>query len=391
LKLKDPEIRFRKNGTPAWRQKWINPDTGKELSTTFDDVDVCDKFRAELVLHGRPTETFSNNQAAITLDEYAPIVIAASKGSPKYKKDNLRDYRAHVSPHLGKMRVADIGWGAISDWQNKLIANGLSYKSIDTYRQSILSPVFMRAQRRGPNNEEPIRKDGSPLRDAPLPTNPNPYRADIVTTEEASLFFQAAHSVSESVTYMLLFMFSTGFRWGEVTALRVGAINFINGTVTMLRVSALDENNQRYEKTRGKSKESTDRIVPLPEFAVEVLRAVCEGRGYNDYVFVNAAGRPWPRSSFANIWTRILVAAHAAGFPPKENLTPHGMRHSYMTHLGQNQIGDRSMMKVAGWVTPNMAKRYTEHLDVTATGHVRAAANSLVNELANVIPIRKSA
>lgn len=386
------EVRERKNGTKAFRLKWFNSDLGDEDTATLDSITEAEMYRAKLLVYGgrRPevVEKEEPEVSQITLAQYAPSVISLAKGSARYKADNRKAFDKHIAPTLGGLAVAEIGWEDIVAWQEKLLANGVSAKSIKTYRSSILSPIFKRAMHSGGRNEPPIRTHPSPLLLAPIPEDDDQYEAEIVTGDEVGILFRLAYLINSGVANVLFFMLATGWRWGEVRCLQVNAINFERGAVIVRRVFARDENSQEYvRKNKAKSKKSTGRAVPVPEPIIEMLRRLCEGKGFNDFVFVNPSGVPWPHSTFHKNWVRILKAAKKDGFPDK-HVTPHGLRHSFLTHLRQSEIDVGSLQVLAGHSTPQMTEHYTKNLDLSTSRRVREATGALI---ANVIPIRKSA
>jgi integrase len=384
--LKSIVVRPRKDGTLGYRQAWLDPDTREWESRTFESMPAAEKFRAQLVVNDLRAPKEESAYAGITLSEFAPVVIGLSRGSARYKKDNLRDFETHIEPHLGKVPVADIGYGQLAAWQDKLLASGCKAKSITTYRSSILGPIFNRAMQKGPNNEPPLRTD-NPLKNTPHPREDDPYRAEILTKQHVHIFFAAAYAVNPAIAELLLFMLATGWRWSEAGALQVRAIEFEDMVVKMERVWAVDENNQRYIKEVGKTKLSTDREVPVPQVIVDILRRLSEGRKWGQFIFVNPSGVAWPRTTFQNNWERILDLAKQHGFPDIA-LVPHGLRHSYLTALGKKHIGQTALQTLAGHADPRMSAHYMRNLDPHTSEAVRSATDDLV---ANVIPIRRSA
>lgn len=386
--MRSIEVRQLKSGT-SYRVRWFNSAIGREDSASFSSLVEAQKFQAMLILSDG---YYVGVQAAeeevvkpVTLAEFGPLVISLSRGSARYKKDNLRDFNTHILPYLGQMAVADIGYGHLADWQNKVLASGKTAKSVNTYRSSILGPVFTRAMQRGPNNEPPLRTD-NPLISTPLPRDDKPYRAEIITAEHVNVFFRAAYEINQGIAEFLLFILATGWRWSEAGALQVRAVDFDDCTATMERAWSIDEHNQRYMSV-GKSKRSGNRQAPLPPVILEILKRLCEGKKWTAFVFVNPSGVPWPRTTFQNNWERILELAKTYGFPDI-HLTPHGLRHSYLTALGKKHIGQTALQMLAGWADGRMAAHYTRNLDPHTSDVVRSATNDLV---ANVIPLRRSA
>jgi len=111
------------------------------------------------------------------------------------------------------------------------------------------------------------------------------------------------------------------------------------------------------------------RVVPLGERAREALaawlaggrRAVARGHG-TTAVFLTRTGKPLDRSA---AWRRVKVAALAAGLPTA--LSPHGLRHSFATHMLEGGADLRVVQELLGHASIRTTEVYT-HLD---TEHVR--------------------
>lgn len=106
----------------------------------------------------------------------------------------------------------------------------------------------------------------------------------------------------------------TGMRWGEATGLRWDAVDLDRGMVRVVRV-AVEVNGhvsvRPYPKT-GRSR----RAIPLPPFAVELLREhrVRVPATPAGDVFTNVAGGPLRRSLFrSRVWRPALVRAGLLG------------------------------------------------------------------------------
>jgi integrase/recombinase XerD len=116
---------------------------------------------------------------------------------------------------------------------------------------------------------------------------------------------------------MLELMYATGLRVSELTGLELTQLDLERGVVRVL----------------GKGRK--ERLVPLGEEAGRWLRTWFEeGRPallrerVADQVFVTARGGGMTRQSF---WHRVKRHALAAGIG--QSISPHGLRHSFATHL----------------------------------------------------------
>jgi len=161
-------------------------------------------------------------------------------------------------------------------------------------------------------------------------------------------------SAAEETRHMLLrlrdaalmdFIYSTGLRVSEACALNVSDIDRGRYGTPLVLV--------RHGKG-GKSRE-----VPLLGKALEALDAYLPTRralkAEDDALFVNATGeRLTPRSvqRMVKKWT-VAGGVHA-------NATPHGLRHSYATHLLDDGADLRSIQELLGHASLSSTQIYTK-------------------------------
>ena len=111
------------------------------------------------------------------------------------------------------------------------------------------------------------------------------------------------------------------------------------------------------------------RVVPVGARAREALqrwldggrREVTRGRSVPE-VFLSRSGRPLDRT---NAWRRVKAIAQAAGLG--SGLTPHGLRHSFATHMLEGGADLRVVQELLGHASIRTTEIYT-HLDAD---HVR--------------------
>ena len=90
-------------------------------------------------------------------------------------------------------------------------------------------------------------------------------------------------------------------------------------------------------------------------------------------LFVDAGGRPLTRQAF---WTLVKRNAAVAGIDPKR-ISPHGLRHSFATHLLNRGADLRALQMLLGHASLSTTQIYTliarEHLkSLHAKHHPRA-------------------
>jgi integrase/recombinase XerD len=173
-------------------------------------------------------------------------------------------------------------------------------------------------------------------------------RADEAATEIAA----GGPGVRAAAAYrdraMVYLMYATGLRVSELVGLELQDL----------------EMAQEFVRVRGKG--GKERIAPYVPSAGERLaeylvshRAALTPRG--NAVFLNPSGRALSRQSF---WKTLKDLALTAGVPA--SLSPHGLRHSFATHLMASGIPLRSLQMLLGHADLSTTQIYThvspEHL-----------------------------
>ena len=145
---------------------------------------------------------------------------------------------------------------------------------------------------------------------------------------------------------MLEVLYATGLRVSELMGLRVNSINLEAG----------------YLVAMGKG--SKERLVPLGEYAVEILSRYISGArgdlmrgGASPFLFLNRSGRPLTRQGF---WKVLKKYARQAGI--EKRITPHTIRHSFATHMLERGADLRSVQELLGHAKLSTTQIYT-HVD----------------------------
>lgn len=139
---------------------------------------------------------------------------------------------------------------------------------------------------------------------------------------------------------ILELMYASGLRVSEVADLRINDVDIDSGIVT----------------TTGKG--SKTRRVPVGASAVEWLKSYLVLRRKKENIeienmFVNSNGAPINRQS---IYISITEYAAKCGF---EGVSPHTLRHSFATHLVQNNADIRSVQQMLGHADISTTQIYT--------------------------------
>ena len=165
---------------------------------------------------------------------------------------------------------------------------------------------------------------------------------------------------------MLELMYACGLRVSELVGLPATALNLRQGVLRVM------------------GKGSKERLVPLGEesrhwlqrWLVEARSALLKPlRDPSKAValFVDAKGQPLSRQAF---WALVKRCAAVAGIDP-ERISPHGLRHSFATHLLNHGADLRALQMLLGHSSLSTTQIYTlvarEHLkSLHAKHHPRA-------------------
>lgn len=137
--------------------------------------------------------------------------------------------------------------------------------------------------------------------------------------------------------------YSSGLRVSELVNLPFEQINLSAGLVQVV------------------GKGNKERIVPLGEYAIDwIQRYLQEARPnlvknkWVESLFVSRIGRTMTRQT---LWHRIKVLANKAGI--KQNLSPHGLRHAFATHLVNHGADLRTVQLLLGHSDLSTTQIYT--------------------------------
>ncbi len=136
---------------------------------------------------------------------------------------------------------------------------------------------------------------------------------------------------------MLLMVYSSGLRAGEL----------IN-----LRVSDIDGQQMRVFVRGGKGKK--DRVTILSQKALDVLRQYFKKYKPKEYLFEGQNGGQYSTSSLRKVF---LTALSEAGI--KKQVTLHSLRHSFATHLLESGVDLRYIQELLGHTSSKTTEIYT--------------------------------
>jgi integrase/recombinase XerD len=188
-----------------------------------------------------------------------------------------------------------------------------------------------------------IRENPCDLIDAPrLPKRLPEY---LEPDEVERLLAASVTSTPESIRDNAMFetIYATGLRVSELVGLEVYRVDLEMGCVTVM------------------GKGSKERVVPMGIPAsraimnyLENVRPLILGRSRSNALFVTRRGKPMTRQAF---WKIVKKTALRAGIA--KDVSPHTLRHSFATHLVQNDADLRWVQMMLGHADISTTEIYT--------------------------------
>ena len=190
--------------------------------------------------------------------------------------------------------------------------------------------------------DNPAQNILTPKQEKPLPK--------FLTADEINLLIETAAQSDDyriqRIAVMIELMYATGMRVSELVALPVTAVNFPKGQVTIF------------------GKGSKERIVPVAARAVKTLlkyeslrREFIKKNTSSNFLFpsLTATDGHLTRDAFYKDLKKL--AAQCGIYPSR--ISPHVLRHSFATHLLNNDADLRSVQKMLGHENITTTEIYT--------------------------------
>jgi integrase len=305
----------------GWEASVYSPRDGKKLRKRFPREAEARSWRADAkraLDHGTlraPTKTTLREAAAAWMAGAEAGEIRNRSGQP-YKPATLRGYRQaledRVLPLLGGRKLSAVTTSDLQTIVDQWLGEG---QPASTIRNAIkpLQAIYRRARSRG-------GLAVNPTRDLELPA-PRPKEVEIVSPEIAAGLLDAVPVEDRPLWATALY---AGLRYGELRALRWGAVNLAAGTIHV-RESWDPKEGVIAPKTR-----TSRRITPMPGVLRDLLldhRMRCKELA-DDVLVFGDQGQPFHAAS---LYRRADAAWNAAGL--SDRLRLHQARHTYASFM----------------------------------------------------------
>ena len=352
-----------KAGAPRWQVRWRQD--GRSVSETFPTESGAIKFRGLVDAAGQrypqgwvPGRGFSAPQGGPTLVQWFGRAIDSRPGANnRTRSDYRRDFAGHVPAWLADKPIEAITREDVGKWLVEL-ASTLAPKTIHNIH-GMVSSVMKDAQTDGLLTRNPFqgRSKSVPVRHEEMV---------FLTPGEFTTFLEF---VTAYYRPLVTFLFGTGLRWSEATALRKEQVD-LQGARLFVVTAWKRQPGQGPLSLEPKSARSR-RTVTLTARLVELLATAVDGKAASDLVFVNKAGHRIQSGTFYNgVWDPARKRAEAAGFGKHPRV--HDLRHSHAAVLlsgGQPVLSVSQRLGHAGAaITSDLYGHLLPEVDVALVG-----------------------
>ena len=263
----------------------------------------------------------------------------ASPRTVETYRDALSDYTAFLKKLDNDLKPEGVDSDVIRDWIEDMMEKGQK-ASYACKKLSAVKSLYRYALRKGIVERDPAHKVTGPKKEKVLPT--------FLREEEADNLFDKLDWNLEDIKdvrarTLLLLLYSTGIRRGEVVALRDEDVNLINHEI----------------KVTGKRRKQ--RIVPLGQEMVEAIKYYQQLRDENIPATDNS------HALFRNDKGEAMTAAivysivrHYLSFvTTQKKRSPHVLRHTFATVMLNHDAKLGSVQKLLGHESLKTTQIYT--------------------------------
>ena len=288
---------------------------------------IFDKLKGEIA-EGKWFEHLEGEDRTFNelMDRYMAEHSAVNKAPKSYLRD--KGIEKHLRKAFGNLILTEITSRMIAEYKVRRRGDGVSPRTIN-YEIVLMSHAFNLAIK-----EWEWVKDNPVSRVRKERVN-NIMERWLTLEEEAKLLAASPQWLQE----IIIFAIHTGFRQGEIMALKWKQIDFRRRTITIF------EQKNRCVDT-----------LPLNATVLNVLsNKALAGSELNDLVFANPLHK--------HIGSSVLIRAFHRAIKKAEiqKLRFHDLRHTFATRLVQNGVDLFAVQKLGRWKNTSMVMRYAHH------------------------------
>ncbi|GAB0057757.1 Tyrosine recombinase XerD [Candidatus Magnetaquicoccaceae bacterium FCR-1] len=251
-------------------------------------------------------------------------------------RNDLEAFAAFLQAHGGDLSTASRE--DLSAWLADLAQRGLMASSV-ARKLSAVRRLFRHLLERGVRGDDPSRLLSAPKKRRTLPK--------VLDESEVEALIAApdrATPLGLRDAAMLEILYATGMRVSELVSIGFGDLNAEAG---FFRVVGKGD-KERLVLVHAPALELLDRYVR------QVRPLLMAGSPPTDALFVTARGEAMTRQNF---W--YLIRRHAAMAGILKTISPHGLRHSFATHLVKHGADLRGVQMLLGHAQVTTTEIYT--------------------------------
>lgn len=265
-----------------------------------------------------------------------------------YSPATIRSYGTDLDQFAAFLAARGGGFGKFPEGINPLVIRAFlarlherkDSRATIARKLSALRSFFRWLVREGKLDENPARPVRTPRQEQKLPRLLGEAEVQVLleTPETATLKGKRDRALLE-------LLYATGMRVGEIVALDLEDVDLAEGTILVLGKGS----KERHVLFGDKAKAAI--LDYLGARRASPARAAGKGA---DAVFVNKGGTRLTDRS-----VRRILAARLTECAVKHRISPHGLRHSFATHLLDRGADLRAIQELLGHASLSTTQRYT--------------------------------
>lgn len=334
---------------PNGKRKWIRSKTEEGL----------EQKKKEVILQiGTGLDILDNS----TFGEYAEVWFNVYK-KPYLRQKSLEALRNALNNHIYPF-LRDVPLKKVSPMQIQLIVASLAKnsKSLNDKVIQILRGVFNAAV------------DNNLIAKSPVPTKIK--SKGVRTKEKTALTADQSKRLLDAVSSTRAYPFclialQTGMRRGEICGLMWEDVD-LDKQIIHVRHNAAFTSSQTIVSEALKTSAAV-RDIPIPPTLLDTLKGL-KSSGGSPFILHMDNGKPLSQSSFSNLWDMVRrrtvddpaeLGTKATNSKMVRSLdfhvTPHLLRHTYITRLFESGLDIKEIQYLAGHTTVDMTLRVYTH------------------------------
>lgn len=343
------------------KQKYFYGTTEKEVKKKLKDYFIQgEKYTA-------------NNIAKMTLEEFLVdwlenILVHTLKP----KSYAIKEYiiKQQIAPRIGMLQVNSLVASDIQQMINNMVKEDLSYSTIkkayDTLNQRFKLAI----------NQEQVNKN--PILGVVLPKQKNKKNSEIQyfskeqckeLIEESRRIYDYNNKNVYRLGELVPFLIFTGLRIGEAIALEWKDIDYKNKTITVnknvVEVKSKETGKYILEKQDSTKTDSSTRIIPISNNAMECIKNLKEINGDKKFIFASQTGQYISPSNFNRMFRGIQKALNY-----EATLGLHSLRHTFATLMLNNGIDVKIVSELLGH--SNVSVTYNIYIHTIQSQKIKA-------------------